>query len=146
MARPVVPIVRSVPGRLDHYARQGAPRAGLCASAIREALGAPWQGLGSATEVWEAVPDSDRRRFNAPRGAIVYWVGGSRGFGHVAFAMGGHMTLSVDVVPRRPGVAGIVPFSWFADHWPGLEYVGWSWRWGAIDTRPEVLLPPPSDQ
>ena len=140
------PVLRSVPGRLDHYARQGAPRAGLCASAIRDALAAPWQGFGSAAEVWQAVPDSDRRRFNAPRGAIVYWVGGSRGFGHCAFAMGGHLELSVDVVPGRPGVAGIVPFSWFADNWPGLEYVGWSWRWGSIDTRPEVLLPPMADQ
>lgn len=145
MAERSRPVLRTVPGRLDHYARQGAPRAGLCAAAVREALAAPWQGLGSAAEVWAAVPEADRRRYNAPRGAIVYWVGGRNGYGHVAFAMGGHMTLSVDVVPRRPGVAGIVPFRWFAENWPGLEYVGWSWRWGAIDTRPEVLLPPPAD-
>lgn len=140
------PSMRSIPGRLDHYARQGAPRAGLCASAIREALAAPWQGLGTAAQVLEAVPDDALRRYNAPRGSIVYWTGGSRGFGHVAFAMGDHLTLSVDVVPRRPGVAGVVPFAWFAEHWPSLEYVGWSWYWGRLDTRPAVLLPPPDER
>lgn len=146
MPEPLPPVLRSVPGRLDHYARQGAPRAGLCASAVREALAAPRQGFGSAAQTFQAVPDESVRRFNAPRGAIVYWLGGRLGYGHCAFAMGDHLTLSVDVVPRRPGVAGVVPFSWFAEHWPGLEYVGWSWYWGRLDTRPAVLLPPGVDR
>lgn len=134
--------IRSVPSRLAFYGRQGAPRAGLCASAVREALNAPWQGLGSATEIWKAVPEPSRRRLNAPRGSVVYWTGGSKGYGHTCFALGDHMELSVDVLPGRPGVADVVPFGWFAVHMPLLHYVGWSWYWGAIDTRPSVLLAP----
>lgn len=135
--------LRSVPSRLDFYRRQGAPRAGLCASAVREALNAPWQGLGSAAEVWEAVPEPHRRRLNAPRGSLVYWTGGRHRYGHVCFAMGDHLELSVDVIPGQPGVADVVPFAWFALHWPSLTYAGWSWFFGGVDTRPSVLLPPP---
>lgn len=131
-----------MPSRLAFYRRQGAPRAGLCASAVREALAAPWQGLGSATQVWQAVPESQRRLHHAPRGSIVYWVGGREGYGHCCFAMGDHMELSVDVLPGQPGVADVVPFSWFAVHWPMLTYVGWSWFWGRVDTRPSVLVAP----
>ena len=134
--------IRSVPSRLAFYKRQGAPRAGLCASAVREALGAPWQGLPSAAAVWQEVPPADRRRYNAPRGALVYWTGGRHGYGHVCFAMGDHLELSVDVLPGQPGVAGVVPFGWFALHWPSLTYAGWSWRFGSVDTRPSVLVAP----
>ncbi len=142
MAERSTPVLRSVPGRLDFYRRQGSPRAGLCASAVREALNAPRQYLPHATAVWERVPLSERRRYDAPRGALVYWTGGKRGYGHVCFAMGDHMELSVDVLPGRPGVADVVPFGWFGVHWPTLRYVGWSWYFGAIDTRPEVLVSP----
>lgn len=136
--------VRGVPSRLEHYRRMGAPRANLCALAVRQALNARWQGLGSATDVWAAVPHEHRRLTNAPRGAIVYWEGGSSGAGHTCFALGDHLELSVDVLPGRPGVADVVPFAWFGVHWPLLRYVGWSWFWGAIDTRPHMLVGPPS--
>lgn len=134
--------IRGVPARLATYRLNGAPRAGLCASAVREALNAPWQRLPSAAAVWDLVPESERRRNNAPRGAIVYWTGGSKGYGHCCFALGDHMELSVDVIPGRPGVADVVPFGWFALHWPSLTYAGWSWWWGAVDTRPSVLVAP----
>lgn len=136
------PVLRSIPGRLDTYRRQGAPRAGLCASAVREALNAPRQGLPSAAAVWEYVPTSERRRYDAPRGSIVYWVGGRQSFGHVCFALGDHLELSVDVLPGQPGVADVVPFDWFGVHWPSLRYVGWSWFFGAIDTRPSSIARP----
>jgi hypothetical protein len=98
------------------------------------------QGLPTAAAVWQAVPESERRRTHAPRGSLVYWTGGSKGHGHVCFALGDHMELSVDVLPGRPGVADCVPFGWFELHWPSLTYVGWSWWFGGLDTRPEVLV------
>jgi hypothetical protein len=55
--------------------------------------------------------------------------------------MGDHMELSVDVLPGRPGVADVVPFGWFATHWPLLRFEGWSWWFGRVDTRPEILVP-----
>jgi hypothetical protein len=55
--------------------------------------------------------------------------------------MGDHMELSVDVLPGRPGVADVVPFGWFETHWPLLRFEGWSWWFGRVDTRPEILVP-----
>lgn len=127
--------IRNVPDRLAYYAEHGAPRANQCAFAVREALNAPWQGLASATAVWRAVPLWHRRKTHAPRGAIVYWTGGSAGYGHTCFALGNHMEISVDVLDGRAGAAGVVPFSWFAENWPRLDYAGWSWWWGGVDTR-----------
>lgn len=134
--------MRGVDERLTMYRLFGAPRAGLCAQAVRASLAAPWQGLPDATAVGEAVPRRAMRRYNAPKGSIVYWSGGAEGHGHVCYALGNHMQLSVDVLVGEPGQASAVPFSWFGEHWPGLRYVGWSWYWGALDTRPAVLVPP----
>ena len=136
--------IRTVSHRLAYYQTHGAPRANQCAAAVRRALNAPMQGLASATEVWSAVPLIQRRRTHAPRGAVVYWVGGSAGHGHTCFALGDHLELSVDVVPGKPGAAGVVPFEWFAQHWPRLHYVGWSWWWGGIDTREAQLAAQPA--
>lgn len=82
------------------------------------------------------MPLAERRRYNAPLGSLVYWTGGSKGYGHVCFALGGHVELSVDVDPARPGAADARPFSWFGEHWPLLHYAGWSWFFGAIDCHP----------
>ena len=134
--------MRDVEARLAHYAENPMPRANLCARAVMLGLGAPAQGLASASAVALAVPRRAMNRLDAPRGSIVYWRRGSRGFGHCCFALGDHLELSVDVVPSAPGVAFPVSFEWFGENWPGLEYVGWSWWWGRIDTRPQVLNVP----
>ena len=136
--------IRTVSHRLAYYQVHGAPRSNQCAAAVRAALNAPMQGLASAADVWHAVPSHQRRRTHAPRGAIVYWTGGSSGYGHTCFALGDHLELSVDVVPGKPGAAGVVPFSWFEAHWPRLTYAGWSWWWGAIDTRDTQLIAQPA--
>jgi len=124
------------------YRLKGAPRAGLCALAVRSALGAPALGLPDAAAVAQVVPTRAMYRQDAPRGAIVYWEGGSRAHGHTCLALGGHRELSVDVIPGAPGVAGARPFSWFGENWPSLKYIGWSWYWGTMDTRPQVLTIP----
>lgn len=134
--------MRGVEERIDYYQRHGAPRRNLCAAAVRSALGAPYLGLPDATAVGHAVPTWAMSRQDAPRGSIVYWEGGARGQGHTCLALGDHLELSVDVAPRLPGVARVVPFSWFGEHWPSLRFVGWSWYWGPLDTRPQVLTVP----
>ena len=136
--------MRDVEARIAYYRTHPTPRAGLCAAAVMRALAAPWQGLPDAAAVALAVPEFGMHRLDAPRGSIVYWSGGARARGHVCLALGNHAELSVDVNPRRPGVAQEVPFDWFAHHWPGLDYIGWSWWWGRLDTRPAVLVPPRS--
>jgi hypothetical protein len=131
--------MRDVQARLMYYRLFGAPRAGLCAAAVRAALAAPWQGYPDAIAAARAVPAGQMHRNDAPEGSIVYFSGGSDGHGHCCFALGNHIELSVDVLRGQPGVVGMVPFSWFGRNWPSLTYVGWSWFWGAVDTRPEVL-------
>lgn len=130
------PFVRDVDARLTMYRLFGAPRAGLCAGAVRAALAAPYQGFPHATAVGLAVPRGAMHRYNAPRGSMAYWRGGRHGYGHVCFALGDHTLLSVDTSLRGPGVASVVPYSWFGEHWPDLTYVGWSWHFGRIDTAP----------
>lgn len=129
-------LLRGVPERLRAYQTDHSHTSGLCARAVMLALNAPPQGAPSAAAMWQRVPVLARREWDAPRGSIVYWTGGSEGYGHVCFALGGHMELSVDVLAGRPGVPGVVPFDWFRDHWPNLVYRGWSWYWGSQDTRP----------
>lgn len=133
--------IAGVEERLRRYQKQGARRAGLCAEAVMTALGARRQGCPDAAAVWQLVPPSQRHRMNAPRGAIVYWSGGSGGHGHTCFALGYHLELSVDVIPGHPGAAGVVPFVWFRENWPELRYEGWSWYWGSIDTTPVAPVP-----
>lgn len=136
--------LRDVDARILYYRLFGAPRAGLCAAAVRAALAAPWQGYPSAAAAARAVPTRAMYRANAPRGAIVYWTGGAQGFGHCCLALGDHLELSVDVVKGSPGTAGVVPFTWFGEHWPSLRYAGWSWHFGALYTGPQVAAGPPA--
>ena len=99
-------------------------------------------GYPDATAAGDAVPAGAMHPFHAPRGSIVYWQGGSQNHGHTCFALGDHTLLSVDVIPGAPGTAGVVPYDWVGRHWPRLSYRGWSWWWGSLDTRPEVLTVP----
>lgn len=60
---------------------------------------------------------------NPPRGAMVYWLGGSKGYGHIAVALGNGKVRSTDA-----GGAGKVAtrdLGWFEANW-GLPYAGWA--------------------
>lgn len=127
--------IRGVEERLAYYLRNKPAEGGWCALKVMQALGAPKQDLPDATAVANVVLKAGRMRSGrAPRGAIVYWKGGSAGHGHVCFALGDGTERSVDV--KGPGTVGDVPFSWFARNWGNLDYVGWSWYWGGINTEP----------
>lgn len=127
--------IRGVEERLAYYLRNKPAEGGWCALKVMQALGASPQGLPDATAVANVVLKAGRMKSGrAPRGAIVYWKGGSAGHGHVCFALGDGTERSVDV--KGPGTVGDVPFSWFARNWGDLDYVGWSWYWGGINTEP----------
>lgn len=126
--------MRSRAERLEWYASHAPRERGLCGEHAMRALAVPRQGLPDAVALLDAVPRSELYRDDAPKGALVYWRGGSQGHGHVCFAMGDHVELSVDVNPRR-SLPAERPFPWFADNWPRLRYAGWSWYFGAICTR-----------
>lgn len=130
--------MRGIEERIAWYQKNRPAAANRCAEYLWRSLGGPTdpprQGLPDATAVAKAVPDGKMQSGPAPRGAIVYWVGGADGHGHCAYALGDRTELSVDV--NGPRTVGIKPFTWFAKNWPKLKYVGWSWYWGKYDTEP----------
>jgi hypothetical protein len=60
---------------------------------------------------------------DAPRGAPVWWTGGSRGAGHVAISVGGGLCLSTDWARR--GKIDYAHINEITSRW-GLDYKGWT--------------------
>lgn len=58
-----------------------------------------------------------------PRGSVVWWTGGSHGYGHVAVATGNGNCWSSDA--KESGVAGKVNIDELTRRW-GLNFQGWS--------------------
>jgi len=54
---------------------------------------------------------------------MVYWLGGSHGYGHIAVSVGGGRVRSTDA--GGAGRVATVAVGWFEDHW-GLPYAGWA--------------------
>ncbi len=97
---------------------------GCCAS-----HGGTWIGIHDAATAANIVaanglmhPVTDAA--SIPRGAVVWWTGGSQGYGHVAISAGGGQIVSSDA-PSFDGSVGVVPLSWFEAHWPGVHLGGW---------------------
>lgn len=59
----------------------------------------------------------------APRGAVLWWTGGSSGHGHVAIATGEGKCWSTDIL--RPGYFDFVDIDLIRQKW-GLRFEGWS--------------------
>ena len=64
-------------------------------------------------------------RSEIPRGAAVYWTGGSKGFGHIALSLGKGKVRSTDAAGS--GKVATRDLGWFDAHWPSLTYAGWAW-------------------
>lgn len=60
---------------------------------------------------------------NPPRGAMCYWTGGSKGYGHIAVSLGGGKIRSSDA--GGSGRPATVDLTWPATYW-GLPYAGWA--------------------
>src|SRR5262245_28053452 len=99
-----------------------------------------WAGIGArypdASTAWRNTNDRHPGNRNPPRGAMVYWTGGSHGYGHIATSLGGGKVRSTDA--GGAGRVATVPLSWVEQHW-GLPYAGWAW-----DVN-EVTIPHPKD-
>jgi ribonucleoside-triphosphate reductase len=80
---------------------------------------------GTAFLSWQAA---DHKHFSddgrdAPRGAPVWWTGGSSGAGHVAISVGGGVCLTTDW--KRPGKIDYAHINDITTAW-GLDYKGWT--------------------
>lgn len=85
-----------------------------------------WHGIASkeadAADAWANATGKHAGDKHPPRGAPVFWTGGSSGHGHIAIARGNDMR-STDI--PSSGKVGNDPGSWPRQKW-GLKYVGWA--------------------
>lgn len=119
-------------------------RLGRCLQYVRTWLEIPahWP---SASRAWTEADHRHTNR-NPPKGAPVFWTGGSHGYGHIALSTGGGYVRSTDAPVA--GWVRTMPLSWFDTHWPSLHFVGWAedlneQRISWLSTTP-APSPPPS--
>lgn len=96
---------------------------GMCLqwSRQRAAIGSRY---GDASTAWRNTNDRHPGDRNPPRGAMVYWTGGSQGYGHIAPSLGGGKVRSTDAGGK--GRVATVDLGWVESAW-GLPYAGWAW-------------------
>jgi hypothetical protein len=102
-------------------------RRGLCAHHIWEACRIPLTHSPDATAAYRKAKAAGLvRQGPAPRGAIGWWTGGSRGHGHVAISAGGGKWVTTDayLTGTRTGVRS---GAWIRARMPLCRYKGWSW-------------------
>jgi len=87
-----------------------------------------WSGISArypdAATAWRNTNDRHPGNRNPPRGAHVFWTGGSSGHGHVAMSLGGGKVRSTDAGGR--GRVATVDLGWVERNW-GHHYAGWAW-------------------
>lgn len=101
---------------------------GHCAHAVAQAHGHYASVWPSAVNGWFWTPEKYRHNGKKakvpPRGALVFYSGGSNGHGHVGVANGRGEVWQVDI--DKPGHIGIADVDEPVRKW-GLKYLGWIW-------------------
>lgn len=113
--------MRNAAGAIKWMNAHREGRAGWCLWTVQEAYAAP-HVTPDAAAAWR-VSAHKHHDDRPPRGALVYWTGGSAGHGHVAIALGDDMILSTDL--PRWGSIGHTHLSTPRLKW-GLHYAGWT--------------------
>lgn len=96
---------------------------GMCQQQVRIWSGIPARYPDAAT-AWRNTNDRHPGNRNPPRGADVFWTGGSSGHGHVAKSLGGGKIRSTDAGGR--GKVATVDLGWVERNWH-QTYAGWAW-------------------
>lgn len=112
--------------RAEAFAERGTlfgskDEGGMCLRFARTCVGAPAAAPDAAT-AWRAT--IYRHTSIPPRGALVWWSGGSRNRGHVAIGDGKGFCWSTDIA--RLGRVDRVSLAYLAARWGNLRYLGWS--------------------
>lgn len=97
---------------------------GFCLRYVRTAYGVAPRFL-SAAEAWRKAEFKHpvTSGMQVPRGAPVYWTGGSQGFGHIAIAAGNGTCWSTDA--GGEGVVAKVKIDDLTANW-GIDFKGWA--------------------
>ena len=95
---------------------------GQCLGWSREQADIPSR-YQSAADSWEHATGRHPGDLNPPKGAAVYWLGGSYGYGHVAISVGHGMVRSSDA--GGAGVVATISVRKLTREWH-LTYAGWA--------------------
>ncbi len=95
---------------------------GHCLNWSREQADIPSRYTDAAT-AWEHARGRHAADPTPPKGAAVYWVGGSNGYGHIAISLGNGLVRSSDA--GGAGVVATVPLRQLTQEWH-LTYAGWA--------------------
>ena len=95
---------------------------GHCLGWARETADIPSRYTDAAT-AWAHAKGRHSGDTNPPKGAAVYWIGGSGGYGHVAISLGHGLVRSSDA--GGAGRVATVPLRRLTREWH-LTYVGWA--------------------
>jgi len=114
-------VVQSAQAAIDNANAQSNCDPGYCLKYTRT-----WLGIGSkeadAADAWRNAIGKHPDDKHPPKGAPVFWLGGTNGHGHIALAKADSMR-STDI--PQTGTVGNDDGRWPREHW-GLEYVGWA--------------------
>lgn len=114
-------VVKNAQAAIDNANAQSTCDPGYCLKYTRT-----WLGIGSkendAADAWKNAIGKHKGDKHPPKGAPVFWTGGSEGHGHIALAKANNMR-STDL--PSSGVVGNNDGSGPRSKW-GLTYVGWA--------------------
>ncbi len=118
-----MPTAEEVADRARRHSERGKDwGVGMCLKFSRSCALAPG-GVLDAITAWRRA-EVRHASGVAPRGAIVFWEGGSARHGHVAVSDGRGFVWSTDISRRgkvdRFGIAAL------GARWPNLDYLGWT--------------------
>jgi hypothetical protein len=102
---------------------------GMCLWYTQEWLESP-HAYPDATTQWKNAQHRHAGDKNPPKGAPVFWTGGSKGYGHAAISLGGGRIRTIDCT--YGGVTNDADINWPGNSW-GLPYAGWSEDIGGVD-------------
>lgn len=95
---------------------------GMCLKYVRTWLEIP-SSASDAIGAWNAADHKHKDSQKPPRGAPVFWKGGSSGHGHIALAVDTDDGRSTDT--PSSGKVSTQNGNWWRNNW-GLEYLGWT--------------------
>lgn len=135
--------MRSASGAIKYMSTHKEARSGWCLSTVQSAFDASHL-YPNAASAWHSQTGKHHGD-KPPRGGVVYWTGGSHGYGHIAIALGDDMILSTDL--PNWGSIGRVHLHTPRTSW-GLHYVGWTDHMNGVPiqglghhgTRPDVYV------
>jgi hypothetical protein len=96
---------------------------GTCLIQVRTWAGIPPR-YGTAAIAWFNTNHRFPGDRHPPRGAAVFWTGGSHGYGHIALSLGGGRIRTTDV--PRSGLVTTVDLGYIERNWHE-RYAGWAW-------------------